>query len=73
MKPPPSYPPIKGEKAGSDHNLDTFISMDKSEGQGDVLRLMMKNIFKKHVSLSPKIFQSNRVCEEVSFKYVKQF
>ena len=38
LKPPPSYPPIKGEKAGSDHNLDTFISMDKSEGQGDVLR-----------------------------------
>jgi len=39
LKPPPSYPPIKGEKAGSDHNLDTFISMDKSEGQGDVLSL----------------------------------
>lgn len=35
QQPPPTYPPIKTSM--SDHNLDTFISMDSSKGVGQVM------------------------------------
>ena len=37
IKPPPSYPCIKTKD--SNHNIDTFISMDQSKGWGVVLSL----------------------------------
>jgi len=36
LSPPPTWPCIKGDQE-SDHNLDTFVSMDQNIGVGQVL------------------------------------
>merc|ERR1719244_2577685 len=39
LQPPPAWSCIRGVRASETHNLDTFISMERGSGVGDVISL----------------------------------